>query len=321
MTPPGWASLPLARRARARALAALSAVGRAAPLGALAGALEERPLTRRAIERARRALAPLRLSRVPTASIDPAEVPRAPRPRAPATSPRISVIVPTRGAATLAQCLAALDAHTAERALEVVVVADGAPVEVGQPFVRTVRLASRRGFAGAVNAGARAARGEVLVILNDDAVVTPGWLEPLLAALELPRAGLAAPATNASGDAATTPAGYGDLAGLLEHAARCGGEPRDVPKLSLLCAAVPRELFAAVGGLDEGYGLGLFEDDELCAALRRRNRRVLLAPAAWVHHHESATFGRMPLAERIARFEINRHRFERRWDLRWRAPR
>ncbi len=320
MTPPGWASLPLARRARARSLAALQALGGAAPLGALA-ALEEHPLARGGIDRARRALAPLRVSRLPPASIDPAELPRAKLERPHAPAPRVSVIVPTRGAPTLAQCLAALDAHTGERALEVIVVADGVPLVLDRPFARTVRLASRRGFAGAANAGARAARGAVLVFLNDDAVVAPGWLEPLLAALALPRAGLAAPATNASGDAATAPARYRDLAGLLEHAAGRRGEPRDVPKLSLLCAAVPRALFEAVGGLDEGYGLGLFEDDELCAALRRRNRRVLLAPSAWVHHHESATFGRMSAAERIARFEINRHRFERRWGVRWRAPR
>lgn len=272
------------------------------------------------LDAARRALAPVRLPRAPLASIDPGELPRTTRARVIPRAPRVSIVVPTRGAPTLAQCLAAIDAHTDERSLEVVAVADGARIEA-PAWVRRVQLASRRGFAGAANAGARAARGETLVFLNDDAIVTPGWLEPLLGALELPRAGLAAPATNASGDEATTPARYADLEGLLAHAADCRGAPRDAEKLSLMCAAIRRALFSHLGGLDEGYGLGMFEDDELCAALRRRRRRVLLVPSSWVHHHESATFGTLPIAERIARFEINRHRFERRWQVRWRAPR
>src|SRR5690606_33427422 len=106
--------------------------------------------------------------------------------------------------------------------------------------------------AAACNAGAAAAASEVLVFLNDDAVVTPGWLEALLAALARPRAGLAGPASNDTGDVATRPASYHDLQGLLTTARACRGAPRAVDKLSLFCAAIPGRLFRSIGGLDEG---------------------------------------------------------------------
>lgn len=228
--------------------------------------------------------------------------------------PAASIVIPTAGAPTLGSCLDAVAAFTA-LPHECIVVADGVSV----PAPR-VRLPSPRGFAGACNAGARQATARRLVFLNDDTIVTPGWLTRLLAALD-DGAGLAGPSTNASGDVATERAPYRDLAGLLSFAAsRDGRSSRDVGKLSLFCLAIDRARFEALGGLDEGYGRGGFEDDELCMAVRRRGRAVRLVTSAWVHHHGSVSFERMSVTERIQRFETNRHRFEQRWGVRWRAP-
>ncbi|GAB5548314.1 MAG: hypothetical protein SangKO_080740 [Sandaracinaceae bacterium] len=300
-------------RARVRALARLQAQVRHGPGEASQARRSLPPALQRLV---RRAVAPVRVPGQATATIPLDARPAPLRAETSEGPPRASIVIPSRGAPTLAQCLAAIASHT-RVPHEVIVVDDAAPSPLCG--ART-RLAARRGFPGAVNRGAQLARADALVILNDDVVVTPGWLTQLLAALELPKAGLVGPATNDSGDAATEPARYRDLEGLLAHARSREGAPREVEKLSLLCAAMRRETFEALGGLDEGYGLGMFEDDELCMSLRRRRLRVLLAPSAFVHHHGSATFGRMPDATRIARFLINRRRFERRWGVRWRAP-
>ncbi|MFK7985760.1 MAG: glycosyltransferase family 2 protein, partial [Sandaracinaceae bacterium] len=173
---------------------------------------------------------------------------------------------------------------------------------------------------GASNAGARRATAPRLVFLNDATVVTPGWLSRLLAALD-DGAGVAGPSTNQSGDRATEAAPYRDLRGLLSFAAsRRERASVDVDKLSLFCLAIDRARFEALGGLDEGYGRGGFEDDELCMAVRRRGKAARLVESAWVHHHGSVSFDRMSVTERIQRFETNRHRFEQRWGVRWRAP-
>lgn len=315
---PGLRALPLSRRLRVRALALLARRLAGATGPAALGARRRAPAWLR--DPVRRALAPLRVAPPHPARLDPEELP-APAPP-PAGAPRATVIVASRGARTLEQCLRSVRAHT-RVPHEVVVVDDDAPTPLAArvgDLGRVRRLIGRRGFVGAANQGAREAGTEVLVFLNDDAVVTPGWLGEILEALSRPRVGLVGPASNDTGDAATSPADYRDLEGLLAHARRCAGEPREVPKLSLLCAAIRRADFEAIGGLDEGYGLGMFEDDELCRQLRRRRLRVLLAPRAYVHHHGSRTFAELDPAERIARFEINRYRFERRWGARWRAP-
>jgi GT2 family glycosyltransferase len=100
---------------------------------------------------------------------------------------------------------------------------------------------------------------------------------------------------------------------LLDHARGCHGEPEVVSKLSLFCAMLRREAFDAAGGLDEGYGSGMFEDDDLCMALRTRDLDVVLVPSVFVHHAAGTTLRRLDPFEYHARFEVNRARFERRW--------
>jgi GT2 family glycosyltransferase len=317
---PGWKSLSTLDRLEVLALAGISSrlngtvggVARSARLAlppALVGSL-------------RRALAPVRVPGTSRAVVPFDERPL-PRPSPPTGPPRATIVVPTMGAATLPQCVAAVRAFT-ELPHELVIVDDASepPIaeQLGKLGGRVLRNESRRGFVASANRGARAARSEVLVFLNDDVIVTAGWLTRLVAALELPRAGIVAPVTNASGDEATVPASYANLREMLAHAGRAQGDAREVDKVSLLCAGVSRASFEAIGGLDEGYGLGTFEDDELCMALRRRGRRALVIPSVFVHHHGSVSFGRLSDAERIARFFVNRRRFERRWGVRWRAP-
>ena len=63
---------------------------------------------------------------------------------------------------------------------------------------------------------------------------------------------------------------------VASPAADAGRPTRPVKKLSLLCAALPRTALDAVGGLDEGFGRGMFEDDDLCMALSRLGLETVL---------------------------------------------
>ena len=313
---------------RVRALSRL----RALALGSLASLAEGpgkpalRALRDRApevlVRAARSRLAPLALGdergRVPED-----ELPQGAREQS--ASPLVSIVVPTCGSPTLAQCVASLAAFTTEPESELVVADDasGDPRQVRLSInawrgAQVLRSETRRGFPASVNAGARAARGSLLVVLNDDVIVTPGWLEALREPLARPDVALVGPSASSSGDEAEIPTRYRDLQSMLRLAAsRRGRGWRPVRKLSLLCALVRREAFDEAGGLDEGYGLGFFDDDELCAALRARGWVVALAEGAFVHHHGSRSFGRLPALERVRRFELARARFESRWG-RWR---
>jgi GT2 family glycosyltransferase len=272
------------------------------------------------------------MARAPAAQLDPNEAAKLLERRSPvAREPlRASVVVPTYGSTDwLRVSLLALRAHTPPGACETVVVDDGSanPWDIEQivarhPEVELVRHEKNLGFAASVNRGARRTRAPVLVILNDDAVVLPGWLDGLLAALAGdPKAALVGPVSNDTGDIATIEARYDSLDQLIAFSDAQSGEPRPVDKLSLFCAAVRRSAFDEVGGLDESYGRGLFEDDDLCMALRARGHRALLVPSVFVHHAAGTSFRRLSPFEYHARFEVNRNRFERRWGVRWRSAR
>ncbi len=329
---PGFRQLPLRRRARVLGLAALQHLLDERP-GAAARLFDRAPAPVR--ETLRTLAAPLRIARAsPAASLDVSRaieelesVARAPVREG---TPSVSIVIPTQGSGRwLALCLAAITAHTRARSYEIVVVDDGAaePTVIADtvrrhPRTSLLRLDPARGFAAAVNAGVERTATDRLVLLNDDAVVTPGWIEALDAALDDDEsAGLVGPTSNDTGDVATAVSRYTSLAGLIDRARDAHGQPVAVDKLSLFCALLRRSTFEAVGGLDDGYGSGMFEDDDLCMTLRARGLSVLLAPSAFVHHGAGATLRRQSPLEYLARFEVNRRRFEQRWNVRWRAPR
>ncbi|MDR3623060.1 MAG: glycosyltransferase [Paludisphaera borealis] len=197
-------------------------------------------------------------------------------------------------------------------------VADAAPAPV-----TVVRNASNRGFPAAVNQGLRAAKGDHLVLLNNDVVVTDGWLEQLvaLAEAEVPgeRIGLVGPMSNyASPPQLVEDAPYRDMDQMHAFARRRRDEHRGrwltAPKLSGFCLLMKRAVYEAVGGLDEGFGLGFFDDDDLAERARRAGFSCAVARDLFVHHFGSRTFvGEGVDAERL--LEENGRRFAAKWGL------
>jgi GT2 family glycosyltransferase len=166
------------------------------------------------------------------------------------------------------------------------------------PF-RVLWYGENRGFAGANNIGARAARGENLLLVNSDVIPQrPGWISTLAAALhELPDAGAVGPLL-LFGDESVQHAGMyprtDDIfPGFLLNthkgmgtAWEGGDAPSEHPMLTAACLMLKKCDFEAVGGFDEGYVIGDFEDSDLCLALRKRGKRTWLVPAARLWHLE-----------------------------------
>jgi GT2 family glycosyltransferase len=249
-------------------------------------------------------------------------------------APRASVLVVSYGNLPLTRlCLASLQRARGATPFEVIVVDNASPdgaaawlagVEAsGRLPLRLIPNPTNVGFAAANNQAARLARGPILVFLNNDTVVTDGWLDRLVGALEADRGlGLVGPMTNSAGNPEVEdPAPYPDLPTMAaraeERSRREAGRLDDVSMLPLFCTAMPRALFDEVGGLDEGYGVGLFEDDDLSAAVRRRGRRVVVRRDTFVHHYGGAAFSRLPSERYLRLFWENRRRYENKWGVRW----
>jgi len=103
--------------------------------------------------------------------------------------PLVTVIIPHfHGEAILRRCLAALQ-DTRHADYGVLLVDNGSQdgsveaIRAGFPGVRILRSEINLGFAGGCNLGIRRSRSPLVFLLNDDAVVTPGWLGPLVSAM------------------------------------------------------------------------------------------------------------------------------------------
>jgi GT2 family glycosyltransferase len=87
-----------------------------------------------------------------------------------------------------------------------------------------------------------------------------------------------------------------------------------VPKLSGFCLLMKRAVYDAIGGLDERFGLGLFDDDDLAERARRAGFELAVAHDLFVHHFGSRTFvGNGVDAEKL--LDENEQRFAAKWGL------
>jgi GT2 family glycosyltransferase/glycosyltransferase involved in cell wall biosynthesis/tetratricopeptide (TPR) repeat protein len=174
------------------------------------------------------------------------------------------------------------------------------------------------GFAAGCNRGAAAARHPVVVFLNNDTVLSGKWIDPLIAPLVDDTVGATGPRSNfVSGPQVAADATYapGDTGAMRRFARSWAqshrGQTTDVDRLVGFCLALRRDVFEEVGGFDESYGIGGFEDDDLCRRILASGRRLVIAHESFVHHEGHRTFDANGL-DWFAEQESNRNRFEAR---------
>jgi GT2 family glycosyltransferase len=158
-----------------------------------------------------------------------------------------------------------------------------------------------RGFAGGNNDGIAAARGIYFVLLNNDTLVTRGWLSALVGTLESnPSVGLVGPISNAAGNEQNIRT-VGDsideiISCGVEWTARRKGISFPLQRLCFFCVAMPRLLVENIGPLDENFGLGFYEDDDYCYRVLQAGYQIVCREDAFVYHRGSATFAKAPFS-------------------------
>ncbi|MDD2850961.1 MAG: glycosyltransferase [Desulfuromonadaceae bacterium] len=153
-----------------------------------------------------------------------------------------------------------------------------------------------RGFSAGCNQGLSVAKGEFLVLLNNDVIVTPDWLNGLLECHHSePHAGITGPLTNnSSGIQGLGPQLYSSIDSLNSFALnyRTQNRYRRIRSRRLVgfCMFFHRSLYELIGGLDERYGTGNFEDDDFCLRSAIAGFSNVVAGDVFIHHHGSASF-------------------------------
>jgi GT2 family glycosyltransferase/glycosyltransferase involved in cell wall biosynthesis len=239
----------------------------------------------------------------------------------------ISIIIPVFNQFQFTQaCLASLQEHQDAERFEVIVV-DDYSTDVTEEVIRKIpgvvyiRNETNSGFISSCNRGAEQARGSYLLFLNNDTMVTPGWLAALRETFENePKAGFV-------GSKLIFPDGRLQEAGGIIWRDGSGwnrgkfDDPekpeynflREVDYCSAACVMIPKALFERVGGFDSKYAPGYYEDTDLAFKVRRHGFKVLYQPLSEVIHYEGATGG-IDLSAGAKRYqEINRATFAENW--------
>jgi len=216
--------------------------------------------------------------------------------------PRASVVIPAWNGWPLTRaCLQALRPTLAPDD-EVLVVDNGSEDATAAGltdfgWVRVVSHATNLGFARGCNSGAAMATGEVVVFLNNDTIPVGGWLTELVTPFVDPAVAATGSRSNfVSGPQLVPNVPYRadrlpELA-MFERSWRSAttGQTTETHRLVGFCLAVRRRAFDEIGGFDEGFAIGSYEDDDLCARLREAGGRLLIAHGSFVHHVGHQTF-------------------------------
>jgi len=239
-------------------------------------------------------------------------------------NPTVSIIIPLyNGAALIPACLNAVLPQVQEHGNAEVIVVDNASTDNWEqalaPFkaaIRHHRLSFNTGFATAVNVGIQLSRGEIIVLLNQDAIAQAGWLNALLTRFA------ASPQAAIVGSKCMRADGTVDHAGgiirlPLFYTAHFGlGEP-DLPPYNQpyqpdyvtgAALALRRALLDRVGWFDQGFYPAYYEETDLCLRARGAGYEIWYEPAAVVLHQSDWTPLEQRSVERIAAFHRNRLR-------------
>lgn len=203
---------------------------------------------------------------------------------------RATVIIPVwNGEAVLEECLTAVLTPPSPHLHELICVdngsQDGSRQRIAAKFPQTILLPqpTNLGFAGGVNVGLRAATGDLLILLNQDCVVQPGWLDALCRAIEQnPAWGIvggqifnADGSLNHAGAVLQRPLAYG-------HHLTTANQPIEYVTGALF--AITRRAWETVGEFDEGFFPAYFEEVDYCFRAHQAGFAIGYAAGATAVH-------------------------------------
>jgi len=243
-----------------------------------------------------------------------------PRP-VPEICPDVGIVIPVHNhLGATRNCWLSIKKNTS-RPYQLVIVDNGSAEQVAyeadQNNIEVIRNESNTGFAHACNQGIRATHGEYVVILNNDTILPPGWLDRLMWHMENDESvGIVGPSTSFASTVQQIPVAYKNERGLYEFNEEVYEKNRhksmEVDKVVGVCMLVRREMLDEIGLFDTRFGIGNFEDDDICLRARLAGYKVLWARDAFVHHEGSKTFRTIDV-DYGKLMEENREKFSAKW--------
>jgi GT2 family glycosyltransferase/glycosyltransferase involved in cell wall biosynthesis len=175
------------------------------------------------------------------------------------------------------------------------------------------------GFPKAVNQGLLKAEGQYIIVANNDIVFTKGWLEEMINTAEQEtKIGMVGPMSNlANGLQMDKKIRYKTRNEIHKYAdavnKKNSGEYLNTPRIDFLCALIKKEVVDKVGGLDERYSPGNYDDDDYCLRANIAGYKTVVAKNVFIHHHGSKSFFANAQLQLSDLYEANLKKFIEKW--------
>lgn len=248
--------------------------------------------------------------------------------------PKVSIIIITYNNLSYnIACLQSILSKTAYANYEVIIVdnlsTDGTREWLQQiqsyndPKIKVILNERNVGFAGGNNIGIKNSTGNYIVLLNNDTLVTRGWLTNFVKHIENDTSiGMVGAITNSTGNEGMIACAYTnceemDAFSFAHTTQNMGKHYSDVSMLAMFATLIPRRIIDECGLLDENYGLGMFEDDDYAEAVKNKGYSLIIAEDVFIHHFQSLSFSKLSSEKYRETFQKNKAYFEMKWRKSW----
>ncbi|WDV45730.1 glycosyltransferase family 2 protein [Clostridiaceae bacterium M8S5] len=237
--------------------------------------------------------------------------------------PKVSIVIPVYNQIEYTKmCLKSIKRHT-DVDYEIIVINNGSIDDTEEYLQRQQNIISihnktNLGYPKAINQGIAIARGDYIILLNNDCIVTKEWVKRLIKASNIPRVGIVGVMSNY--------AQHPQLIMLLDYdienidkitkqiQKKYDNRYFYVTRILGFCMLIKKEVIKKIGGFDDTFGMGFFEDDDFSLRAILSGYKNIIARDVFVYHYGSATFKK----ENIRRDKLlneNWKVFKRKWGL------
>jgi len=185
--------------------------------------------------------------------------------------------------------------------------------------IKVIHNSKNRGFPAAINQGLKIAKGDYVVIANNDILFTKGWLKKLARVAESDsKIGIVGVVSNSvSGVQRVKNVNYSSVGEMPKFAQKVADTNRgkifEFPRVAFLCTLIKREVINKLGGLDERFSPGNYEDDDFCLRAQVAGFKTVIALDVFIHHYGSKSFKMNGSDTYNKLLETNKQKFVNKW--------
>ncbi len=216
------------------------------------------------------------------------------------------------------KCLASIKSNTSYPNYEIIIIDNGSKAKEIMELKkihakgivnRLILNKSNKGFSGGNNQGIKAAKGDYLLLLNNDTTLTKNWLTELVKTAEKDKKiGVVGPDIESYYQPGIIfGGGYVDDSGIARHS--YAKKESDAEQVGGAALFFKREVLEKIGGLDEGFNPIYFEETDFCTRTRRAGFRVVFTPKSKIVHFEGGIMKKQPGKKSFVTINKNRIRY------------